>query len=137
MDDYKTLALEPGYKPRLTEPYMCLEQKAYFYQLLNAEKAELIEEESELRNTMRDNDDAPGDLEDAADKDMTLNMEIKIANRDSNMIQFIDAALKRLEDGTYGYSEISGDEIGLKRLMVRPIARITIAEQEAKEKQER
>ena len=64
-------------------------------------------------------------------------MNVIIANKNQNLLQKINAALERIENGTYGYSVISGDEIGLQRLMARPLATMTVEEQEEYEKKKR
>lgn len=136
--NYKTLELPAGYKPKMSEPYMSLEQKAFFYKLLTAQKQELFEEENELKHdaAVLNMEKATGDLEDTAESEIELGLTITTANRTFNLMKKYDEALKRLEEGTYGYSRLSGDEIGIKRLMARPIVSLTIAEQEAKEKNE-
>jgi DnaK suppressor protein len=136
--DYKTLVLPAKYVPKKTEPYMCPEHKAYFYQMLIAERAEI---ETQLQSETEDIDlgqklGAVGAMDegDAASLSMDTDFNIKMQERGRNHIKQIEAALERLEKGTYGYSVISGDEIGLKRLMVRPVATITIEEKEDMEK---
>ncbi|MDR0448856.1 MAG: TraR/DksA family transcriptional regulator [Rickettsiales bacterium] len=137
--DYKTLELPAGYKPKISEPYMCPEQKAYFFQLLGQQRQDLMEEEDELKSlAVNLNRASPtGDALDNADTDIESKLAIRTASRLNNLLKRYDDAIKRLETGAYGYSKISGDEIGIKRLMARPIAELTIAEQEAKEKNEK
>ncbi|MDR0319442.1 MAG: RNA polymerase-binding protein DksA [Rickettsiales bacterium] len=137
--DYKTLELPAGYKPKISEPYMCDEQKAFFFQLLNQQRQELFDEENELKNrAVAATKSSPvGDISDNAETEIESKLAIKTASRLNNLLKRYDDALKRLENGKYGFSKVSGDEIGIKRLMARPIAELTIAEQEAKEKDEK
>ncbi|MCL2629117.1 MAG: TraR/DksA family transcriptional regulator [Alphaproteobacteria bacterium] len=139
MKDYKTMELPAGYKPKISEPYMCAQQKAYFFQLLSQQRQELMNSEAELKHkTIEANlNHSTGDYIDDAETDMEAKLTIRTASRTNLLITKYDKALKRLEDGTYGYSKESGDEIGIKRLMARPVAELTIAEQEIKEKSER
>ena len=121
--DFKKIELPPKYVPKKSEPYMCPEQLAYFYQLLTAQKQELQHTSSDVLNSVRmaekSSADGVGDDSDSA----TLEQEI-------TMMRKIDAALARLDDGTYGYSVVSGDEIGIQRMLARPLATMTVEEQE-------
>jgi len=136
--NYKTLALPEKYVPKKTEEYMCEEHKAYFYKILIAEKKELEEDmltvASDVNLGGRLDAVGPMDEGDMATLSIDTDLAIKLRQRKQNLLAQIDAALSRLEDGTYGYSVISGDEIGLKRLMVRPVATLTMEEKEASEK---
>ncbi|MDR1826174.1 MAG: hypothetical protein LBQ49_00605 [Rickettsiales bacterium] len=136
--DYKTLSLPDKYIPKKTEKYMCLEHKAYFYQLLVAQKQELEREVVEIEEEppLGHNISAAGAMDegDAATLSIEADLRIKIQERDMAALRQVDAALERLEDGTYGYSLISGEEIGLKRLMVRPVATVTAEEKSENER---
>lgn len=136
--DYKTLALPNKYVPKKTEKYMSVEQKAYFYQLLIAQKAELEEQMTEMKDSshLGQQLDSVGAMDegDATTLAAEADFKIKIYERDKIHLDKINMAIQRLEDDTYGYSVISGDEIGLKRLMIRPVATMTIEEKEELEK---
>ena len=134
---YKDIELAPKYTPKKSEPYMCPEQLAYFYQLLTAQKEEIMRQNAAALNsvnaTAKDNDSITGDPLDDATAEQETNMTLRMAERDNNLLLKIDNALDRIENGTFGYSVISGDEIGLARMMARPLATMTIEEQEEHE----
>ena len=132
--DYKKIELPPKYIPKKSEPYMCPEQLAYFYQLLSAQKQELMNTSDSVLNSVRMADksasDGVGDESDSATLEQEITMNLRMSQRDSNLLKKIDAALARINDGTYGYSVVSGDEIGLGRMLARPLATMTVEEQE-------
>ena len=132
--DYKTFELPAKYTPKKSEPYMCIEHKAYFYQILQAQKQELTDGNTDMLNTVRNSEANEttngGDDADNAFQEQALTMNLRMSERDSNLLKKVNAALDRLENGTFGYSVISGDEIGIQRLMARPLATMTTEEQE-------
>lgn len=132
--DFKNIELPPKYIPKKSEPYMCPEQLAYFYHLLNAQKQELLNSSSSVLNSVRMADksasDGVGDDSDSATLEQEITMNLRMSQRDSNLMRKIDSALARIEDGTYGYSVVSGDEIGIGRMLARPLATMTVEEQE-------
>lgn len=132
--DYKTLELPARYVPKKSEPYMCLEQRAYFYQLLNAQKQEITNGNTDVLNTVRtaDSNDTSGGGDDAdnASQEQALTMNLRMSERDNKLLVKINAALERLENGTFGYSVISNEEIGISRMLARPLATMTVEEQE-------
>ncbi len=131
---YKTVELPPKYTPKKSEPYMCLEQLAYFYRLLMAQKEEIVHESDSVLSAVRlaEKTEAAGvgDDSDNATYEQDITMNLRMSERDNNLLKKINAALERIENGTYGYSVVSGDEIGLNRMMARPLATMTIEEQE-------
>ena len=132
--NYKTIELPPRYTPKKSEPYMCPEQLAYFYRLLMTQKDEIIHESDSVLSAVRlaENTEAAGvgDDSDNATYEQDITMNLRMSERDNNLLKKINAALDRIENGTYGYSVVSGDEIGLNRMMARPLATMTIEEQE-------
>ena len=138
--DYKTIELSPKYVPKKSEPYMCLEHLAYFYQLLTAQKEEIMNQNASALSTVstknRTNATITGDDSDIAIAEQETTMTLRMAERDNNLLVKINSALDRLENGTFGYSVISGDEIGLSRMLARPLATMTIEEQEEHERRE-
>lgn len=132
--DYKTIELPAKYTPKKTEPYMCPEQLAYFYNILNAQKEELLSDSDSVLNAVRMAEKTEsvgvGDESDNASYNQDITMDLRMSERNNKLIQKINAALDRMDKGEYGYSVISGDEIGLKRMMARPLATMTIEEQE-------
>jgi DnaK suppressor protein len=138
--NYKTIRLDPKYTPKKTEKYMSDEQKAYFYNLLKAQRNEVLaiidDEMQEMSSSINiDLMDGPNDEADNSSTTQHADIQMKILGRDKNLLEKIDNALERLENGTYGYSVISGEEIGLKRLLASPFATMTIEEKNETERQ--
>ena len=131
---YKKIELPPKYTPKKSEPYMCPEQLAYFYRMLMAQKDEIVHESDSVLSAVRlaEKTEAAGvgDDSDNATYEQDITMNLRMSERDNNLLKKINAALDRIENGTYGYSVVSGDEIGLNRMMARPLATMTIEEQE-------
>ena len=132
--NYKNLELPEKYVPKKSEPYMCPEQKAYFYQILQAQKQEITDDNTDMLNTVRNSDTnetaGGGDDADNAFQEQALTMNLRMSERDTKLLKKINSALERLENDTFGYSVISGDEIGIQRLLARPLATMTTEEQE-------
>lgn len=138
--NYKNIELAPKYTPKKSEPYMCPEHLAYFYQLLNAQKEEILQQSASALNSVsaknKTNSTITGDDLDIAVAEQETSMTLRMAERDNKLLAKINAALDRMENGTFGYSVISGDEIGLSRMLARPLATMTIEEQEEHEKRQ-
>lgn len=138
--NYKDIELAPKYTPKKSEPYMCPEHLAYFYQLLNAQKEEILQQSASALNSVsaknKTNSTITGDDSDIAVAEQETSMTLRMAERDNKLLAKINAALDRMENGTFGYSVISGDEIGLSRMLARPLATMTIEEQEEHEKRQ-
>jgi len=132
--NYKSITLDPKYTPKKTEPYMCPEQLAYFYQILNTQRDEIMHDRESVLNDVRmaeKNETAGvGDEQDQATNEQEITLNLRMSERTTNLLQKINAALERIENGKYGYSVISGEEIGLQRLLARPLATMTVEEQE-------
>ena len=137
-ENYKTIELPPKYTPKKSEPYMCPQQLAYFYHLLTAQKEELLQDSDSVLNAVRLADKTEsagvGDDSDNATFEQEITMNLRMSERDNNLLKKINAALERIENGTYGYSVVSGEGIGLSRMLARPLATMTIEEQEEYEK---
>ena len=126
------------YIPKLKEKYMCAKHLAYFKQKLLDWKVDLVKTNNEaLYNSSLDDNSASADIVDQASSYTEKNVEMRAINRQIKLISKIDAALKRIEDGTYGYCKETGEPIGLKRLMARPVAPLSITAQEKHEKEEK
>ena len=126
------------YIPKLTEKYMCEKHKAYFKKKLTEWKSEIIKANNEaLYNGSIDDNSVSADIVDQASSYTDKNVEMKAINRQIKLISKIDSALKKIQDGTYGFCEDTGEPIGIKRLMARPIATLCIAAQEKHEKDEK
>ena len=126
------------YKPNKKEKYMCEKHKAYFMQKLTEWKNEIIKSNSQAlySGDLADNISSP-DVVDQASSYTEKNVEMRTVNRQIKLVSKINAALKRLKDGTYGFCEETGEPIGLKRLIARPIATLCIAAQEKHEREEK
>ena len=133
-----TARISKKYIPNKKEKYMCEKHKAYFMQKLTEWKNEIIKSNSQAlySSDLVDNISSP-DVVDQASSYTEKNVEMRTVNRQIKLISKIDPALKRLKDGTYGFCEETGEPIGLKRLIARPIAILCIAAQEKHEREEK
>ena len=126
------------YIPKLTEKYMCEKHKTYFKKKLTEWKSEIIKTNNKaLYNGSLDDNSVSADIVDQASSYTDKNVEMKAINRQIKLISKIDSALKKIKDGTYGFCEETGEPIGVKRLMARPIATLCITAQEKHEKDEK
>ena len=126
------------YEPKLSEKYMCEKHKAYFKKKLNDWKTEIIRANNEaLYNGSLDDNSISADIVDQASSYTDKTVEMKAINRQIKLISKIDQALTRIKDSTYGFCEETGEPIGLKRLIARPVAELCIAAQEKHEKEEK
>ena len=127
-----------NYKPTQKEKFMNAKMKEYFRQILISWKDELLKESSQtLNNLQNDENLAKPDLTDRASDEIDRTFELRTRERERKLINKIEAALKRIEDGTYGYCEETGDPISLKRLQARPVATLSLEAQENHEKSEK
>ena len=126
------------YIPNKKEKYMCGKHKVYFRQKLINWKNDIIKSNSHAlySSDLIDNVSSP-DIIDQASSYTEKNVEMRTVNRQIKLMSKIDAALKRLKDGTYGFCEETGEPIGLKRLIARPIATLCISAQEKHEREEK
>ena len=126
------------YVPKDKEKYMCAKHLEYFKQKLMEWKKDLKRSNNEaMFNASMDDNSSSADIVDQASSYTDKNVEMKAINRQIKLISKIDQALKRIQDGTYGYCTETGEPIGLKRLMARPVAELCIAAQEKHEKEEK
>jgi len=125
------------YQPAENEKYMGAKQLSYFKQKLLTWRDELLAESQETINNLKEENWREPDLSDRASLETEAGVELRTRNRYLKLIGKIDSALKRIEDGTYGFCEETGEPIGLKRLEARPIATMTIEAQERHEKMEK
>ena len=130
--------ISKSYIPKQKEKYMCAKHLSFFKQKLINWKDELKKSSSEaLYNSSLDDNSTSADIVDQASSYTEKNVELRAINRQIKLISKIDAALKRIQDGTYGFCIETGEPIGLKRLMARPVATLCIAAQEKHEKNEK
>ena len=126
------------YVPNLKEKYMCEKHKVFFKKKLTEWKTEIVRANNEaLYNSSLDDNSASADIVDQASSYTEKNVEMRAINRQIKLITKIDQAIKKIKDGTYGYCEETGEPIGIKRLIARPIATLCIAAQEKHEKEEK
>ena len=117
---------------------MCEKHKVFFKKKLSEWKLEIVKANNEaLYNGSMDDNSVSADIVDQASSYTEKNVEMRAINRQIKLISKIDSALKRIKDGTYGFCEDTGEPIGLKRLMARPVAELCIAAQEKHEKEEK
>ena len=130
--------ISKNYKPTQKEKFMNAKMKEYFRKILINWKDELLKESSQtLNNLQNDENSAKSDLTDRASDEIDRTFELRTRDRERKLINKIEAALKRIEDGTYGYCEETGDPISLKRLQARPVATLSLEAQENHEKAEK
>jgi DnaK suppressor protein len=119
------------------EAYMNKEQLQHFRDILNGWKRDLMEEVDRTVSHMKDEAANFPDPNDRATQEEEFSLELRTRDRERKLIRKIDEALKRVEDGSYGYCLETGEEIGVKRLEARPVATLTIEAQERRERRER
>ncbi|AVO45469.1 RNA polymerase-binding protein DksA [Phreatobacter cathodiphilus] len=132
-----TLELEADYRPNDSEPFMNERQKEYFRKKLLAWKDDILREAKETLQNLQDENQNHPDIADRASSETDRAIELRARDRQRKLIAKIDAALARIEDGSYGFCEETGDPISLKRLEARPIATLSLEAQERHERRER
>ena len=131
------IVLSPDYRPSEDEPFMNERQRLYFRQKLLNWKEEIIRQTKETLEGLHEDSVQHADLADRATSETDRALELRARDRQRKLVSKIDAALARIEDGTYGYCEETGEPIGLKRLDARPIATLSLEAQERHERRER
>jgi len=132
-----TAKLAKNYTPTESEKYMNKQQLEYFRQKLTTWREELLAESQETINNLKEENWREPDLSDRASLETEAGVELRTRNRYLKLIGKIDAAIRRIDDGTYGFCEETGEPIGIKRLEARPIATMSIEAQERHEKMEK
>jgi DnaK suppressor protein len=122
------IMIDEGYRPNDDEPFMSERQREYFRRKLIKWKGDILREAQETLATLQSENENHPDLADR---------ELRARDRQRKLIAKIDAALSRIDDGTYGYCEETGEPIALKRLEARPIATLSLEAQERHERNER
>lgn len=135
-DVMTTEELPADYRPSSDEPYMNPRQLAYFRKKLLDWRRSLLEESQQTIRQLQEDAGTHGDEVDRATLESQHSLELRTRDRYRKLLNKIDAALRRIEDGSYGYCEDTGEEIGLQRLEVRPIASLTVEAQEQRERSE-
>ena len=130
-------ALSPDYAPSDDDEYMSAEQLNYFRVLLLEWKKSIL---SAAENTLQSLQDGPireADLNDRASSETDWGIELRTRDRQRKLIAKIDSALRRIDEGEYGWCEVTGEPIGINRLIARPIATMTVEAQQAHERREK
>ncbi len=125
------------YKPTQKEKFMNAKMKEYFRQKLLDWKNELLKESTQTLSNLQNENEAKPDITDRASDDIDRSFELRTRDRERKLINKIDQALQKIEDGSYGYCEETGDPISIKRLEARPVATLSLEAQEMHEKAEK
>ncbi len=131
------IVLEEDYRPSDDEDFMSRKQRAYFKRKLQDWKDEIIRQTRETLEDLYEQSTQHADIADRATSETDRALELRARDRQRKLINKIDAALSRIEDGSYGYCEETGEPIGLKRLDARPIATLSLEAQERHERREK
>ena len=127
-----------NYKPTQKEKFMSARMKEYFRLKLVDWKNDLLKESSQtLSNLQKEENSAKADITDRATEEIERSFELRTRDRERKLINKIESALRRIDDGSYGYCEETGEPIGIKRLEARPVATMTLEAQEMHEKKEK
>ena len=129
--------ISKNYKPTQKEKFMNAKMKEYFKQKLLSWKNELLKESTQTLNNLQSDNEAKPDITDRASEEIDRSFELRTRDRERKLINKINSALQRIEDGSYGYCEETGEPIGLKRLEARPVATLSLEAQEMHEKAEK
>lgn len=131
------IVLPAGYRPAETEPFMNERHRLYFRNKLLAWKEEIVRQNRETLQVLHEDSSQHADIADRATSEADRALELRARDRQRKLIAKIDAAIARIEDGSYGYCEETGEPIGLKRLEARPIATLSLEAQERHERREK
>jgi len=126
-----------GYRPTADEPFMSLRQQAYFRQKLQQWKDAILRESQETLSQLQVDSLREADLTDRASSETDWSIELRTRDRQRKLVSKIEAAIRRIDDGEYGYCEVTGEPISLARLEARPIATMTVEAQERHERNEK
>ncbi|MFN2099094.1 RNA polymerase-binding protein DksA [Altererythrobacter sp. MF3-039] len=130
-------SLDTDYVPGDDEEYMSEQQKEYFRKLLTEWKRSIHASADTTLQSLKDGPIREPDLNDRASSETDWSIELRTRDRQRKLISKIDSALRRLDADEYGYCEVSGEPIGIKRLIARPVATMTVEAQEAHERREK
>ena len=133
----KMAKISKNYKPTQKEKFMNAKMKEYFKQKLLNWKNELLKESNQTLSNLQSDNEAKPDITDRASEEIDRSFELRTRDRERKLINKINSALQRIEDGTYGYCNETGEPIGLKRLEARPVATLSLEAQEMHERAEK
>ena len=128
--------LPKNYRPSQDEKFMNAKQREFFRVKLNDWKSEIYKESRETVENLQDSN-SPADISDRATQESEKALELRTRDRQRTLIGKIDAAISRIDNGTYGYCEVTGEPIGLARLEARPVTTLSIEAQEMHERSEK
>jgi DnaK suppressor protein len=131
------IVLPPNYRPSESEPFMNERHKMYFRAKLLSWKEEIVRQNRETLHVLHEDSSQHADIADRATSETDRALELRARDRQRKLINKIDAAIARIEDGSYGYCEETGEPIGLRRLEARPIATLSLEAQERHERREK
>jgi DnaK suppressor protein len=127
----------PDYVPSEDEPYMNEKQRNYFRMLLLEWKRSIHDAAGQTLQSLQDGPIREPDLNDRASSETDWGIELRTRDRQRKLTNKINSALRRIDEGEYGFCEVTGEPIGLKRLIARPVATMTVEAQEAHERREK
>ncbi len=130
-------AIGSDYVPSDSEPYMSATQRDYFRRLLLEWKKLILEASADTLQHLQDGPIREPDLNDRASSETDWGIELRTRDRQRKLITKIDSAISRIDEGEYGYCEVTGEPIGLGRLVARPVATMTVEAQQAHERREK
>ena len=133
----RSAVAEADYRPTENEPFMNPRQREYFRRKLENWRDDILRESRETLENLQEESQNHPDMADRASSESDRALELRTRDRQRKLISKIDAALKRIEDGTYGYCEETGDPITIARLDARPIATLSLEAQEMHERREK
>ncbi|WP_323783712.1 RNA polymerase-binding protein DksA [Thalassovita sp.] len=129
--------ISDDYRPAEDEPFMNEKQLEYFRRKLLAWKAEILDDSRDTIEGLQESTRSIPDVADRASEETDRALELRTRDRQRKLVSKIDAALRRIEEGEYGYCEVTGEPISLKRLDARPIATMSLEAQERHERREK
>ncbi len=129
--------VKDDYRPSADEPFMNPTQVAYFRQKLNAWRDDILRDSRETLENLQEENVLHADIADRASSESDRTLELRTRDRQRKLISKIDSALRRLDEGTYGYCEVTGEPIGIRRLDARPVATLSLEAQEKHERREK
>ncbi len=129
--------ISKDYRPSEDEPYMNEAQREYFRRKLLHWREEILRGSNETLRQLKEEDNRLADMSDWASFETERNFQLRARDRERKLLSKIDEALRRIEDGSYGYCEETQEPIGIKRLEARPIATLSIEAQERHERREK
>ncbi len=130
-------AIGGDYAPNETEAYMSEPQQDYFRRLLVEWKKSILNASADTLQQLQDGPIREPDLNDRASSETDWGIELRTRDRQRKLIAKIESALRRIEEGEYGYCEVTGEPIGIGRLIARPVATMTVEAQQAHERREK